>query len=109
MSQTTTQPNRGTDPTRIIAEDNFGQWTAWFTSRPEVRTGGTSAKAAVNQLMEAHGIDPANVSLLYHGIGPKRHEYRIKTARCGDCHGSGRYTGFSTVEDCQTCGGIGYL
>jgi hypothetical protein len=28
-------------------------------------------------------------------------------ATCPDCNGSGQYVGFSTVEDCRTCGGSG--
>lgn len=93
--------------TRIIAEDHGGDWRAWFTRRPEVVFGGSTAKGAVDQLMRAAGLDPSSVALLYHGIGPRRHEYRIKSALCPDCRGTGRYTGFHDVEDCRGCGGYG--
>lgn len=27
---------------------------------------------------------------------------------CPDCGGSGKYVGLNAVEDCETCGGMGY-
>ena len=108
MTQTTS-PVEQSELTRIIAEDNLGHWSAWFTRRPEMIFRGPSVKSAVDQLMQAHGLDPASISLMYHGIGPRRQEFRIRAKACPDCRGSGKYVGLATVENCDRCGGYGRL
>ena len=93
----------------IIVHEDFGHWTAWFASSPASTVGANSMKVAVDQLVRANGLDPADVRLAYHGISAKRHEFRIATEKCADCRGTGRYTGFHAVEDCQQCRGAGWL
>jgi hypothetical protein len=109
MTQTTTGPVEQAELTRIIAEDNLGQWSAWFTRAPGAIARGPSMKSAVAQLVQTHGLDPASVTLMYHGIGPRRHEFRIRSTVCPECRGSGQYVGLTTVESCQRCDGYGRL
>ena len=38
-------------------------------------------------------------------------EFVVVTAKrdpCPDCKGSGKYVGFTVIEDCQTCKGTGF-
>lgn len=36
-------------------------------------------------------------------------ERRKPAEECPDCKGSGQYVGFSVIDDCQTCGGLGRI
>jgi len=45
------------EPRRIIVEERFGDWTAWFSDHPEVAFGGDSPGTAVDRLWGAHIAD----------------------------------------------------
>ena len=62
--------------------------------------------AAASRSMQAHGINPP----LAQPVGDTTLtwvELHIPTDPCPDCHGSGKYTGLNSIEDCRTCGGSG--
>lgn len=91
---------------QIIVELLHGHWSAWFAAEPGSAFGGDTAAAAASRLLEANGINPS----LAQPIGdptPTRMELRIPTDPCPDCHGSGKYTGLNSIDDCRTCGGSG--
>jgi hypothetical protein len=92
----------------IIAQEELGQWRAWFPDQPQPASDGNSLKTAVSGLLRAHGLEPADVHLLYHGASAKRHVFRFSRIPCPDCRGTGKYVGFSTVENCRGCSGRGY-
>ena len=91
----------------IIADRQFGHWSAWHDVYPCLSFAGDTAVAAVSRLCEAVEIDPVTLAGRYTTVTRDRMEFTEATPECPDCHGSGKYTGLISVEDCLTCGGGG--
>lgn len=87
---------------KIIAEENFGHWTAWFRETPQVAFGGDNADVAVRRLARAHGIDP-DLVIRYSTLSPQKATYSVTDLDCPECRGRGTLGGASVSQPCQRC------
>ena len=92
-----------------------GILTVGYFSRNGVLPAAPAVRAPINSgpCWDASRITQSRATRVAHNqhlIGDAtliRVELHIPTDPCPDCHGSGKYTGLHSIEDCSTCGGAG--
>lgn len=102
---------------RIIARHMpQGHWAAWFDGRSWMPYIGSTPQMAAQRLVYAQrGLDVSSLRLIEQSRGqavfsvggapsPPR-----PTRACPDCRGSGQYVGFTVIESCRTCSGLGWV
>jgi len=93
------------------------QWCAWNTDDPLCRSCADHPAAAVQRFLSIHVEGELDFELFCEGdlAGNGQTSNRMRWAppdlflECGECRGSGRYTGLIASELCRACEGHGVI
>lgn len=94
--------------------DPYGNWFAWYASRPNHASLGETPHEALAALLSRSNasISDWNVRAMARAYSEGLNEFEIDLATdtpCPECHGTGRYVGLTHVENCGMCQGSGQL
>ncbi len=99
--------------TRIILETagDDNHWYAWRSGREDHVWDGCTAREALQSLLNTDPPPDFKIADLIEDTTVHRDGHiecvLASSASCEDCHGTGKYVGFTVVEACQTCDGTG--
>lgn len=104
-------PLAGMDLSRILVENVGACWRANLEALPTLCYFGSDPAEAAQQLCDDFGI---SANRLYPGNSGKEGVLLVlvrpeSAETCPDCRGSGKYHGFTVIEDCRRCAGSGRI